>query len=555
MQFINGLHFNNIRGDIYGGLSAAGVALPVALAMGVASGAGPMAGIYGAIIVGFFAAILGGTPAQVSGPTAPMTVVMALIFTQYTALFPNDPAMGITLAFSIVVMAGLFQIAFGVLKMSKFFELVPHPVISGFMTGIGVFVILIQVGPLLGHASSIKPLEVIQTVSAMVSDPHQPSLMLGLFALLIVYGVPRFLPQLNRLLPSSLLALIFVTVCYLIFFQNTGVSILGQVPIGLPEPVMPVMAWDLMPGMLLSALFLAVLGSLDSLLTSFVADNVTKTYHKSNRELIAQGVGNAVAGLFAALPGAGATSRTMASVKAGGQTPVSAVLHAMVLLVIVLAAGALVSEIPHAVLAAILIKVGTDIIDWDYLGKIRIVPKAGVIIMLTVLVMTVLVDPIMALATGMVMASLLFLQRITELQLASMVVNTKATEEMGLDIEETSLLAQAKDRVVLFEIGSAVGFGAAKGMIKRLARFDDYDVLVIDMTEMPVIDYTACRTLDNIIADTIAQQREVMLVGARSAVTKVLKKQKVLDRIHSDYIFVKRIGALREALNFVNSKK
>jgi len=555
MQFINGLHFNNIRGDIYGSLTAAIVALPVALAMGVVSGAGPIAGIYGAIIVGFFAAILGGTPAQISGPTAPMTVVMALIFTQYTSMFPNDLEMGVTLAFSIVVMAGLFQIAFGLLKVSKFFERVPHPVISGFMTGIGVFVILLQLGPLLGHASSVKPVEVIQAISEMVSDPHQPSLMLGVFALLIIYGVPRFLPQLNRLLPSSLLALLLATVCYLIFFQNTGVSILGQVVIALPELVMPVVILDLMPGMILSAFFLAVLGSLDSLLTSFAADNVTKTYHKSNRELIAQGVGNAVAGLFGALPGAGASSQTMANIKAGGQTPVSGVLHAMVLLLIVLGAGVLVSEIPHAVLAAILIKVGTDLIDWEYLGNIRIVPKAGFIIMLTVLLMTVIVDPIMALATGMVMASLLFLQRITEQQLASMLANTKATDEMGLDIEETSLLAQAKDRVVLFEIGSAVSFGAAKGMRKILAKFDDYDALIIDMTDVPVIDYTACRTLDNIIADTIEQRREVMLVGVRSAVTKVLKKQKVLDRIHSDYIFVKRIGALREALNFVNSKK
>ena len=555
MQFINGLHFKNIRGDIYGGLTAAVVALPVALAMGVASGAGPIAGIYGAIFVGFFAAILGGTPAQVSGPTAPMTVVMALIFTEYAAMFPNDPEMGAALAFSIVVMAGLFQIAFGLLKMSRFIELVPHPVISGFMTGIGVIMIVIQIGPLLGHTSSVKPVEAFQNISVIVSDPHQASLILAVLALLIVYGMPRFLPQVNRLLPSSLLALVIGTVSYLFFFQNTGVSILGQVPTGLPDPVMPVMAWDLMPGMILSALFLAVLASLDSLLTSVVADNVTRTQHKPDRELIGQGIGNAVAGLFGGLPGAGATRRTMVNVKAGGQTPISGVLHALVLLAIVLAAGGLASEIPNAVLAAILIKVGTDIIDWEYLAKIRIVPKAGVIIMLTVLLMTVVVDPIMALATGMVMASLLFLHRVTDLQLASMLVNTKATEEMGLDIEETSLLAHAKDRVVLFEIGSAVGFGAAKGMMKRLARFDDYDVLVIDMTEVPVIDYTACRALDNIIADTIAQQREVMLVGVRSAVTKVLKKQKVLDRIHSDYIFVKRIGALREALNFVNSKK
>ncbi|MCK5335475.1 MAG: SulP family inorganic anion transporter, partial [Gammaproteobacteria bacterium] len=327
MQLINGLHFNNIRGDIYGGLTAAVVALPLALAMGVASGAGPIAGIYGAIFVGFFAALIGGTPAQVSGPTGPMTVVMALIFTEYTAMFPNNPEMGAALAFTIVVMGGLFQIGFGVLKIGKFIELVPHPVVSGFMSGIGVIIILIQIGPLFGHVSSAKPLEAAQAISDVVSDPHQASLLLGLLVLLIVYGVPKFLPQVNRLVPSPLLALIIGTVCYILFMQDKGVSILGEIPTGLPDPMMPMLNWELLPGMISSALILAALGSIDSLLTSLVADNVTKTYHKSDRELIGQGIGNTVAGLFGGLPGAGATMRTVVNVKAGGQTPISGALH------------------------------------------------------------------------------------------------------------------------------------------------------------------------------------------------------------------------------------
>lgn len=554
MQLVNGLHFNNIRGDIYGGLTAAVVALPLALAMGVASGAGPIAGIYGAIFVGFFAALLGGTPAQVSGPTGPMTVVMALIFTEYTAMFPNDPGLGAALAFTIVVMGGLFQIGFGLLKVGKFIELVPHPVVSGFMSGIGVIIILIQIGPLLGHVSSAKPLEAVQSLSGFMSDPHQASLILGLLALIIVYGVPRFLPTINRLVPSPLLALVFGTVAYLVFYQSTGVDILGEIPTGLPEPVMPTMMWDLMPGMISSALILAALGSIDSLLTSLVADNVTKTYHKSDRELIGQGIGNTVAGLFGGLPGAGATMRTVVNVKAGGQTPISGALHALILLAIVLGAGGLASEIPKAVLAGILIKVGTDIIDWEYLGKIRQVPKAGVILMLTVLSMTVFVDLIMAVATGMIMASLIFLQRVTNLQLSGMEIGTVASEEMGLDDEEEKILSDAKNRIVLFEIGGAVSFGAAKGMIKRVANFDSFDVLIIDMTEVPVIDYTASRALDTIIEDAIALDREVMLVGVRSGVNKTLKKQRVLDRVHSDYIFVKRIGALREALRYIKNK-
>ena len=554
MQLINGLHFNNIRGDIYGGLTAAVVALPLALAMGVASGAGPIAGIYGAIFVGFFAALIGGTPAQVSGPTGPMTVVMALIFTEYTAMFPNNPEMGAALAFTIVVMGGLFQIGFGVLKIGKFIELVPHPVVSGFMSGIGVIIILIQIGPLFGHVSSAKPLEAAQAISDVVSDPHQASLLLGLLVLLIVYGVPKFLPQVNRLVPSPLLALIIGTVCYILFMQDKGVSILGEIPTGLPDPMMPMLNWELLPGMISSALILAALGSIDSLLTSLVADNVTKTYHKSDRELIGQGIGNTVAGLFGGLPGAGATMRTVVNVKAGGQTPISGALHAVILLAIVLGAGGMASEIPKAVLAGILVKVGTDIIDWEYLGRLRHVPKAGIILMLTVLFMTVFVDLIMAVAAGMVMASFLFLQRVTDLQLAGMTIGNHSTEELELDADDAQLLGDAKHRVVLFNIGGAVSFGAAKGMAKKISAYDDFDVLIIDMTEVPVIDFSACRSLDGIIEDNIAAGREVMLVGVRSSVNKILKKQKVLDRVHSDYIFVKRVGALREALNYVRQK-
>lgn len=551
MQYINGLHFKNIRGDIYGGLTAAVVALPLALAMGVASGAGPIAGIYGAIFVGFFAAILGGTPAQVSGPTGPMTVVMALIFTQFTSMFPNDPQMGAAIAFTVVVMGGLFQIGFGLLKIGKYIELVPHPVVSGFMSGIGVIIILIQIGPLFGHVSSAKPLEAAQAIGDVVSNPNQASLILGLLVLLIVYGVPKFLPTVNRLMPSPLLALIFGTVSYLIFFQDSGVSILGEIPTGLPDPMMPVLSWALLPDMVSSALILAALGSIDSLLTSLVADNVTKTYHKSDRELIGQGIGNAIAGLFGGLPGAGATMRTVVNVKAGGLTPISGALHAVILLVIVLGAGGLASEIPKAVLAGILIKVGTDIIDWEYLGRLRHVPKAGVIIMLVVLGMTVFIDLIMAVATGMIMASMIFLQRVTDLQLEGMVIVNRSTDEFVLEQEEQQILDNANHRIVLFHIGGPVSFGAAKGMAKKITPFLDCDILVIDLTEVPVIDFTASRALDSIIEDAINRGCEVMLVGARSSVVKTLKKLRVMDRVHSDYIFVKRIGALREAVRYV----
>lgn len=554
MQLINGLHFNNLRGDLYGGLTAAVVALPLALAMGVASGAGPVAGLYGAIFVGFFAALLGGTPSQVSGPTGPMMVVMALIFTEYTSMFPNDPATGAALAFSIVVMGGLFQVVFGALRFGKYIELIPHPVVSGLMSGIGVIIILSQLGPLLGYDSSVRPLEAIQELADRVSNPQQAALVLGLLALLILYGVPKFLPKVNQLLPSPLLALLIGTLSYLVFMQESGVAILGEMPAGLPSPVMPLVVVDILPGMIGSALVLAVLGSINTLLTGQLTDAATKTFHKPDRELIGQGVGNMVSGLFGALPGAGASMRTMANIKAGGQTPLAGALHALILLLMVLGAGGLASSVPHAILAAILIKVGIDMMDWEYLGRLRTAPKISVALMFTVLLMTVFVDLVMAVATGMVLASFIFLKRITDLQLESMTITNSSHEDLNLLDEEKRLLADAKQRVVLFNIGGAVSFGAARGMVKRLSNFNNYDVLVLDLTEVPVIDYTATRTLDTIICDAIALGREVMLVGTRSSVSKMLKTQKVLDRVHSDYMFVKRIGALRAALEFVKQR-
>lgn len=544
MKFVNGLHFNNIRGDIYGGLTAAVVALPLALAMGVASGAGPIAGIYGAIFVGFFAAIFGGTPAQVSGPTGPMTVVMALIFTQYTSLYPNDPAVGVALAFTVVMLGGLFQIGFGLLKIGKYIELVPHPVVSGFMSGIGVIIILIQIGPLLGHASPAKPLLVASKIPEFIAAPQQAALTLGLLTLAIVYLVPKLLPKFNKLMPAPLLALIIGTAFFMLFMEINSTPILGEIPTGLPDPHLPVIVLAHLPAMIKSALILAVLGSIDSLLTSLVADNITRTYHKSDRELIGQGIGNTISGLFGGLPGAGATMRTVVNVKAGGQTPISAALHALVLLAIVLGAGGLASNIPKAVLAGILLKVGTDIIDWDYLKKIRTAPLTGVVLMLVVLVMTVFIDLIMAVATGMVIASFIFLKRMTDLQIESFKVVTSEKTETPLNDTEKDIMCNAGGRILLFSLGGPLSFGSAKSMVKMLSNYNDYDVLVLDMSNVPAIDFTSCKAIHEIVSDAVKMQRKVLLVGAKPRISSILLKQGVLNLIPEQNRFDIRESAL-----------
>jgi SulP family sulfate permease len=546
MQLVNGLHFNNIRGDIYGGLTAAVVALPLAMAMGVASGAGPIAGLYGAIFVGFFAALLGGTPAQVSGPTGPMTVVMAAIFTQYTAMFPNDPGQGAAIAFTVVLLGGLFQILFGVLRLGKYIELVPHPVVSGFMSGIGVIIILLQVGPLMGQEAISQPLAAAKAVPGFVSHIEYHSFELGMAVLAMVYGIPLLLPKLNRLIPAPLFALVAGTLFYVLYMEFV-VPVIGDIPTGFPSLHLPVFDTSLMLNMVTSGLMLASLGAIDSLLTSLVADNVTRTQHKPDRELIGQGIGNSIAGLFGGLAGAGATMRTVVNVKAGGRTPISGALHAVVLLAIVLGAGPLASEIPKAVLAGILIKVGTDIIDWDYLKRIAIAPKAGVVIMFTVLIVTVTIDLLLAVGIGMVMASFLFMKRMTDMQISNIRPITHDDEEAPLSAEEKAIIKEAQGRILLFHLSGPMSFSSAKAMVRRHADIAGYQVMLLDLTTVPTIDFTTARAIEDIVLDTKSAGRHIFLVGARPSVSGMLEKQQILRHFDTGHLYQSRLDALHHA--------
>jgi len=545
MNLINGLNFRNIRGDIYGGITAAVVALPLALAFGVSSGAGPVAGLYGAICVGLFAALLGGTPAQVSGPTGPMTVVMAAIFTQYAAMFPDDPSRSAAIAFTVVILGGVFQVLFGVLRFGQYISMVPHPVISGFMSGIGIIIILLQLGPLVGWPAQGGPLVSAQALPEVLSNPVMSATVLGLITLVIVYFLPN---RINRILPSPLLALIVGTLVYLLFFQDSEVTILGDIPSGLPNPQQPTITLALLPKMLKSAMILAVLGSIDSLLTSLVADSITRTYHKPDRELIGQGIGNMVAGLFGGLPGAGATMRTVVNVRAGGKTPISGALHALALLAMVLGAGGLARYIPHAVLAGILIKVGTDIIDWDYLKRLRTAPLAGVIVMFTVLFITVFVDLITAVGVGVVMASLLFMKRMTDIQLASIqAVKSSTSEGSPLTATERAIMDASNSRILLYRLSGPMSFSSAKGMARRLASIDEYDVLILDLTDVPVVDFTTCRALEDIIHDAQDVGRYAFLVGARAQVNAMLIKLGILRQLANGHICEQREEAFMKA--------
>ncbi|NQU59985.1 MAG: SulP family inorganic anion transporter [Rhodospirillales bacterium] len=529
MKIVHGLTFDNIRGDIFGGLTAAVVALPLALAFGVASGAGPMAGLYGAIILGFFAALFGGTPSQISGPTGPMTVVMAVIIANYI----DQPA----LAFTVVIMGGAFQVMFGMLRLGRYINLVPFPVISGFMSGIGCIIIALQLAPMLGQ--SHPGAGVVASLMALPGDiaiANWHAVGIAGMTLAIVYLTPK---KIQRLVPTPLIALIVGTVAVWMFFS--GAPVLGEIPTGFPKLQMPALDWVVLTDMVGSALVLALLGSIDSLLTSLVADGITRTHHESDRELFGQGIGNMLAGLFGAIPGAGATMRTVVNVRAGGKTPISGVVHALVLLAIVMGLGPLAAHIPYAVLAGILIKVGIDIIDWGYLKRMHGAPRAGVIIMLVVLGLTVFVDLIVAVSVGIVAASLLFVKRMSDLQLENV---RSGSDGLPYDAAEQEILDRHADDIMIYHISGPMNFGAAKGMVKQIAVSTDFKVLILDLTDVTFIDTSASMAIENIMINAAEQGLQVILIGLQARVKETLNRLGVTKVIPADHTFDTRLDAL-----------
>ncbi|OES33317.1 SulP family inorganic anion transporter [Alteromonas macleodii] len=500
------INLSNLRGDFTGGLTAGIVALPLALALGVASGLGPMAGLYGAIAVGFFAALFGGTPAQISGPTGPMVVVLAGLF----ASLSGDAS----LIFTAVILAGIFQIVFGVLGVGQYIRLVPYPVISGFMSGIGAIIIILQIGRLLGHEPPGGTIGALTYLPTALADIDFATLALGLGTLVIAYKWP---PQLGKYVPGALAALIIGTLVSLAL----SVPILGDIPTGLPSLHLPVFDQSKALLILEAAFILAVLGAIDSLLTSLVADNMTRTRHDSNKELIGQGIGNTFAGLIGGIAGAGATMRTVVNIRSGGKYNISGMVHALVLLAIVLGLSPLAAQIPHAVLAGILVKVGLDIIDWSYLKRAHKGPRWDFGLMIMVLALTVFVDLITAVGVGVVFAALAYVKQIAQLQIEEL----KKIPESLNDPKENELLESLKDKVSIFSFGGPLSFGAAADLghhVRERVKLGS-KVTILDFSRVPLMDVSAAMAVDTVTSDALAAGRQLVICGANAEVNKVLE--------------------------------
>ncbi len=513
-------NIQSLRGDLFGGITATVVALPVALAFGVASGLGAAAGLYGAIAVGFFAPMFGGTRSQISGPTAPMTVAMAVIVTSYASTLAE--------ALTVVIMGGLLQVLLGISRIGRFVAYTPHVVVSGFMSGIGIIVMLMQTLPFLGMpAAPGGALGAIGAWPDLAMNVNTSAFALGAFTLAVGVFWPR---GLSRRLPGPLVALLAGTLLG-VFWLNDA-PVIGHVPMGLPQLHFELPTAEFLARALEPAIILALLGSVDSLLISLVADSLTGTRHNPNRELVGQGIGNVAAGLIGGLPGAGSPLLTMTNIHAGGRSPVSSAVFAALVLALLLGLGRFVEPVPHAVLAGILIKIGWDIVDWRLLRRIRRIAPEHLVVMLTTLALTVLVDLITAVAIGLIVAGMAHARQLEGLELDSVV--------------SVPLL----DRIFLADREDFVGddpYSAQVGLVKLMGRFTvasahklvtaigadikDHEVVIFDFSDATSLDDSAAMLVDRLLEIAEEEKTRYVISTLPDEIREVLDALGILQKV------------------------
>ncbi len=543
MQLTNRIHFRNLRGDLFGGVTAAVIALPMALAFGVASGAGATAGLWGAVLVGFFAALFGGTPTLISEPTGPMTVVMTAVIANLTAANPEN---GMAMAFTVVMMAGIFQMIFGALRLGKYVTMMPYTVISGFMSGIGIILVILQLAPFLGQASPKGGVVgTLQAIPDLLSNIQPAETMLAAMTIAIIWFMPA---KFKRIVPPQLVALIAGTVLSLLVFQGIEIRRIGEISASLPTLQVPTFSPSQLQLMFVDAAVLGMLGCIDALLTSVIADSLTRTEHNSNKELIGQGLGNLVSGLFGGIAGAGATMGTVVNIQAGGRTAFSGLTRAGVLFVVILGAANLASTIPLAVLAGIALKVGIDIIDWSFLKRAHQISIKGALIMYGVILLTVLVDLIAAVGIGVFIANILTIDRLNGLQSKSVKTITDADDAILLNSDEKRWLDEGNGRVLLFQLSGPMIFGVAKAISREHNAIANCDAIVFDLHDVPHLGVTASLALENSIQEAVEKGCHVFIVGAAGQTKRRLAKLKVFNLIPPQNLHMDRIEALKSAV-------
>ncbi len=531
-----GYNLRTLRGDIFGGVTTAVVGLPVALAFGVASGLGAMAGLYGAIALGFFAAVFGGTRSQISGPTGPMAVAMAVVITEHASTLQE--------ALTVVVMAGVIQALLGILRFGRFVSYTPYSVISGFMSGVGIIIIILQTLPALGvEGSRGGPLDVMRGWPDAIVNLDASAVAIAAVSL----GVCIFWPaRLHRWFPATLAALAVGTLMGVLLLGDAPV--IGEVPSGLPDLQAPLLSLGVLAAAVQPAVTLALLGAVDSLLTSLIADSMTRTRHNANQELIGQGLGNIAAGLVGGLPGAGATVGTVVNIRAGGSTRVSGALRAIVLLAVVLGAGRYVESVPLAALAGILLKVGWDIVDWRFLKRMHHVQREHLMIMGITMVLTVVLNLITAVAIGLIVAAMSAARQFERLQLDSVVsVPLLDVSFLGEDANEAdeATPGEFSARVGLVALRGTFTVASSKSLIDILgADIAEHEIVIIDFTDTVYIDDSAAMLVEYLIDTAVEAKTEVIVMGLSGPPASSLRALNALQKVPRNR-FVPTLDAAR----------
>ncbi len=597
MKKILGFDFSHFRGDMFGGITAGIVALPLALAFGVSSGLGPSAGLYGAIFVSFFAAMFGGTNTQISGPTAPMTAVSMVVIAGIVAAFDGEVSKALPAILTVFLLAGLMQIGLGMAGLGKYIRYIPYPVVSGFMTAIGVIILVTQILPAVGYypkedieyVNQFKPraeeiildnilneeagegilvledfretikraehiteeqiLKESQTLAGSeasgvigairvfpraVSNVSWLELLLAAGTILIIYGFKRITTK----VPSTLVALLVMSgVAYGFGLDYRPIE---EIPSGLPIPNLEIFTGFSLGGIspyIFTALTLALLGAIDSLLTSVVADNMTKTKHKPNKELVGQGIGNSVAAIFGGIPGAGATIRTVVNIKAGGKTRLSGMMAGVLLLVILLALGPVASQIPAAVLAGILITVGIGVMDYKGLKAIPYMPRPEIAIMFIVLVLSSIWNLVYAVGIGLVIASLMFMKKIGDVMAERSSIESFDRSKAWPD--EVNLQKSLKDEVFIKHIRGPLFFGSTSYFQQLIKQIPEHtSTIIIRMSRMPYIYQSGLYAMEDVLVDLVKQGKTILLVGVLKQPRYMLERIDIIpDLVPEEQVF------------------
>ena len=591
-----GFDFSNVSGDLFGGITAGIVALPLALAFGLQSGLGAAAGLYGAIFISFFAALFGGTRTQISGPTAPMTAVSMVVIAGIVAAHNGDLSLALPAILTVFLLAGLFQIGFGLIRLGQYIKYIPYPVVSGFMTGIGVIILVTQALPLMGYypkedtsyvqeyvaeaeesilekilreeadegilvledfeetikrSSEITPEAINKEAQALAGNDaagvigaircflramlnvNWVDVTLAMLTIFIIYAFK----YVTRAVPSTLVALLAVSLgAY--FLLGDSYRTIGIIPKGFPEirlDVFTKFSFMMVYPYIMTAASLAALGLIDSLLTSIVADNLTKTRHQPNQELIGQGIGNSIAALFGGIPGAGATIRTVVNIKSGGHSKLSGMISGILLLVVLLLLGPLAEKIPAAVLAGILVTVGIGVMDYKGLKHIRQAPVTEVLVMVLVLGLTVFVGLIEAVAVGLILSCILFMKHISD------VVDVRTDEAAPLKefktempwIDEGDVANRYGDQIYIKHLDGPLFFGFASRFQEIVSNLPEMEVFVIRMDRVPYIDQSGVYSMDEAIQDLRKRGVKVVFTDVHGQPLDLLERLKIIPGLVS----------------------